>query len=309
MQRQHVIELLREHLADDARIDLHAHTRESDGTHSPTQLVELAGAAKLDAVAITDHDTTSGWAEASSAARAGELVLVPGIEFSARFAGSSVHVLGYLFDPDDAALTAELARIREERSSRARRIVELLSADFDLDWSGVEAHVAPGATLGRPHIADALVERGIIADRSEAFTSLLAPGEKYYVTHPAPDPERAIELIRGAGGLPVIAHPAGDRRAWLPKGEVARFVRAGLYGLELAHRENTPEGRAWISELVAAHGLVPTGGSDWHGDGKPNPLGENWAGKRTLIDMVERSSGSLPVLPEAWQKTGNGARG
>jgi predicted metal-dependent phosphoesterase TrpH len=278
-------------------IDLHAHSAVSDGTETPSALVMAASAAGLGTVAITDHDATSGWAEASATARDIGISLIPGMEFSTRNLGYSVHLLAYLFDPEDAALTAEMATIRAERFRRAEKIVERISMDYDLIWDDVLQHSTPGATIGRPHIADALIAKGHVVDRAEAFDSILHPRTPYYAPHYAPALRHAIELVRGAGGAPVLAHPATNTRGGLlPREVLADLVDAGLVGMEIDHRENTETGKTWLRELAGEFDLVVTGSSDWHGSGKPNVLGENTTSPEALERIIAVSVGSAPVI-------------
>jgi predicted metal-dependent phosphoesterase TrpH len=278
--------------------DLHTHSRVSDGTESPAELVRAAVAAGLTAVALTDHDSTAGWDEAEAEARATGLGLLPGIELSTREEWRSVHVLGYLVDPADAGLKAETARIREGRRTRARAIVDQIGLDYPLTWEDVLAQTSPGATVGRPHIADALVALGLERDRSAAFAGLLHPRRGYVRPHYAPSPLEGVRLIVAAGGVPVIAHPgASGRDRVLPEAAVAELVDAGLFGLERDHRENTPDGAARVGELAERFGLVVTGSSDYHGTGKPNRLGENTTAPEVVGAIVERATGSVPVLP------------
>ncbi|KGM09949.1 PHP domain-containing protein [Cellulomonas carbonis] len=258
------------------RIDLHTHSYVSDGTDAPAALVADAARAGLDVVALTDHDTTAGWDEAAAAAREHGVVLVPGMELSCRAGGTSVHLLSYLHDPEDAALLAEAEETRGSRLRRAHRMVELLAADLDITWADVEAQTEPGTTVGRPHVADALVALGHVPDRSAAFATLLAAGSPYYVPHHAPDAVRAVELVRAAGGVPVLAHPrASERGAVVPEAVIRRMVDAGLAGLEVDHRDHTGSQREHLRGLAQSLGLLVTGSSDYHGAGKPNLLGEN----------------------------------
>jgi predicted metal-dependent phosphoesterase TrpH len=277
-------------------IDLHTHSRVSDGTESPTQLVRAAREAGLGTVALTDHDSTAGWSEATVAARANGVTLIPGMELSTRVGWSSVHLLAYLFDPSDAKLVAETARIREARLLRAEEMVQRIGRDYALAWDDVVAQTNPGATVGRPHIADALVARGHAPNRSAAFAGILHWRAGYYQPHYAPDPLTGIELVVAAGGVPVIAHPATVSRADLAlEDEMARYVDAGLFGLEIDHRENTAEGREHLLDLASQYGLALTGSSDYHGEGKPNRLGENTTAPEVLDALIARSTGSAPV--------------
>lgn len=277
------------------RIDLHTHSSVSDGTESPAELVGSAVAAGLDVVALTDHDSTAGWAEAFGAARGTGLTIVPGLELSTQLDYASVHVLGYLVDPTDPALVAAMDRIRDERLHRAEAMVERIAADYALDWDDVLAQTAPGATVGRPHIADALVARGHVADRSAAFQSILHWRGGYYRPHKAPLPVEGVRLIAEAGGVPVIAHPGGrgpDRL--LTDERVRRLVDAGLAGLEVDHRDNPPATRPRWLDLAARFGLIMTGASDYHGAGKPNLLGENLTTPEAYTAILSRGTGSKP---------------
>lgn len=278
-------------------IDLHAHTIESDGTETPAELVRQAAAAGLGAVAITDHDTTAGWAEAAIAARAEGIVLIPGVEFSAQVQHASVHVLGYLLDPLAPAFLDERARIRDERVRRARSMVEAIGADYPIRWDDVEAHAAPGATIGRPHIADALVALGIVDDRSAAFATILHWRGGYYRPHRAPAPIEAVRIIREAGGVPVIAHPAARGGASMDADALATLAEAGLAGLEVEHRDNPRTDRAWLRQQAARLGLLTTGSSDWHGSGKHNRLGEHTTEPDVLDAIIAQATGSQPVVP------------
>lgn len=278
--------------------DLHTHSSVSDGTESPADVVGSAVAAGVAGIALTDHDTTAGWDSAIAAARGLGLGLVPGIELSTRLEWRSVHVLGYLIDPTDATLTAETARIRESRRTRARRIVERLAVDHAITWDDVLAQTAPGATIGRPHIADALVAAGIEPDRSAAFAGVLHPRRGYVEPHYAPAPVDGVRMIAAAGGVPVLAHPgASGRDRVLPEAVIGELVDAGLFALERDHRENTPDGRARLDELIARFGLAVTGSSDYHGSGKPNRLGENRTDPEVVDRILELGRGVAPVLP------------
>lgn len=277
------------------RIDLHTHSTASDGTESPAEVVAQAARAGLDVVALTDHDTTSGWDEAAEAGREHGVAVVRGTEISARTAGMSVHVLSYLHDPEHEGLARELRRAREARTARARRIVALLHGDFGLTWDEVEEQVEPGAVIGRPHIADALVARGVVPDRSTAFDDLLHHGSKYYVKHYAPEVLDAVMLIRDAGGVAVFAHPGADGRGRVVSDAVIdAMVASGLQGLEVDHRDHSPQQRERLRAIAARHGLLVTGSSDYHGAGKENVLGENTTAPEVL-DRIE-DLGRLAVV-------------
>ena len=277
--------------------DLHTHSSVSDGTDDPAMLVRGAAEAGLGTIALTDHDTVAGWGAAFAAASEAGVDVLPGMELSSRSGWHSVHLLAYLVDPDDPALAAETDRIRTARRTRAASMVERLGADYDLTWADVLAQTSEGATIGRPHIADALVANGIVADRSTAFDTLLHPRAGYYEPIYAPTPLDAVRLVRGAGGVPVLAHPATRGRAAVLDEEVLlALVDAGLAGVEVEHRENTPEGRAWLGAFAARTGLLVTGSSDYHGDGKPNRLGESTTPPEVVERIVALGTGSTPFL-------------
>lgn len=279
-----------------APADLHTHSAVSDGTQSPRELVADAARAGIATLALTDHDSTAGWEEASSAARETGIALIPGMELSTRQGHRSVHLLAYLVDPDNRALLDETARIRESRLTRAERIVENLSADFLISWDDVRDQAQPGATIGRPHIADALVARGIVTDRSAAFDGILHPSRGYVFPHYAPDPVTAVALVRAAGGVPVLAHPAtAGRSGMLSETSIRALVDAGLFGLEIEHRENTPEGKEILRRYARRYGLVSTGSSDYHGAGKPNALAENTTDPEVVAQIVDAATGWSPV--------------
>jgi 3',5'-nucleoside bisphosphate phosphatase len=280
------------------RFDLHTHSTVSDGTGAPGEVVRQAAAAGLAGLALTDHDSTAGWAEASDAARAAGIALLPGVELSTRLGWRSVHVLGYLVDPADPALVAETDRIRVSRRDRARRIVEAIAADYPITWDDVLAQTSAGATVGRPHIADALVALGIEPDRSAAFAGVLHPRRGYVEPHHAPLPVDGVRLIRGAGGVPVLAHPGATRAEWvIPETDVADLVEAGLFGIEADHPENTRDGGERAAWLAARFRLPITGSSDYHGSGKPNRLGQRTTAPEVVEAILAEASGSAPVLP------------
>ena len=258
-------------------IDLHTHTTASDGTDSPTELVNKALSAGIRTLAITDHDSTSGWNEAISALRP-PMSLVLGAEISTlTLNGVSVHILGLLFDGQDRDLQAMLSDSRDTRIPRMRKMIELLAADgIPITMEDVIAVTPPGATVGRPHLADALVNKKVIASRDEAFIDLLHNGSKYYVTHAAPTPEDAISQIRKAGGVAVIAHPFASRRGEIISTTTfSSLVAAGLNGIEINHRDHSQIEREQLTEIADELQLIKTGSSDYHGNGKLNALGEN----------------------------------
>jgi len=276
-------------------IDLHTHSSVSDGTETPTELIEAAVEAGLDAVAITDHDSTGGWAEAFEAARGTGLTVIPGMELSTNFGPASVHMLAYLFNATDGGVIAETASIRDGRLHRAERIVERIGADYDLTWDDVLATSSDGGTLGRPHIADALVAKGIVSSREEAFGNLLNWRGKYYEKYYAPDPLAGVRMIVAAGGVPVLAHPATYGK-YRPMDDrfIGKLRDEGLFGLEVGHRDNTDEGKERLRKLAKKLGLEITGSSDYHGDGKPNRLGEHTTDPEVLEKLIARGTGTSP---------------
>jgi 3',5'-nucleoside bisphosphate phosphatase len=276
-------------------IDLHTHSSVSDGTQTPAQLIRAAIAAGLGTVGLTDHDSTAGWQEAFNAASGTGLTVIPGMELSTRHGWKSVHLLAYLFDPTNAAMIAETARIRQARLHRAESIVQKLAADYDIEWADVVAQTTEGATVGRPHIADALVAKGHVATRSDAFASILHPRNGYFEPHYAPEPLAAVKLVRAAGGVPVLAHPGTrGRDDVIPADKLEALVDAGLFGLEIHHRENTESGRARLFELAERYGLEVTGSSDYHGAGKPNRLAENTTEPQVLERLIATATGTTP---------------
>ena len=262
--------------------DLHTHSVHSDGTTRPAAIVAEAAALGLAGVALTDHDTVAGWEEARDAAAAHGIGFVPGIELTTKHRGKSRHLLGYGIAPNSAALEAALARVRESRFGRARQMVELLAADFAISWDLV-VEASETIAVGRPHIADALVAGGYFSDRSAAFREVLHPHSRYYVPTYALNTVDAIALVRDAGGVAVLAHPAAARQsAPTPVAAVTELAAAGLTGIELEHPENREE---WLPPLRAAAqglGLITTGSSDYHGAGKPNRLGERTTSCETV---------------------------
>lgn len=276
-------------------VDLHTHSSLSDGTERPAVLMAAAAAAGLDVVALTDHDTWDGWEEAAAAVERTGVALVRGAEISTSAGGISVHLLSYLHDPAARGLGTAVARARDSRLGRARRMVERLALDFEVTWAEVEALLEPGGTVGRPHIADALVARGYVTDRSAAFTEILHAEGPYYVRYDAPDAAAAVELVRRAGGVPVMAHPrAGARGRVVEDVVIEEMAAAGLAGLEVDHRDHDDGARAQLLDLASSLGLFVTGSSDYHGTGKPNRLGEHLTDP-AVLEQIE-AEGYLPVV-------------
>jgi len=258
-------------------IDLHTHSSFSDGTDSPTELINKALAAGVSTIALTDHDTVAGWDEAANHLRPG-LALVLGSEISCQTEdGISVHMLGLLFDEGNEALTSMMAKTRQNRIGRMGKIIERLNAaDYLVTMEDVEAQLAAGATLGRPHLADALIAKGYMKTREEVFAQVLHNDSPFYVSHHSPTPEAAIALIKEAGGVAVIAHAMSSLRGRvIIPATFESYVAAGLDGIEVFHRDHTLENRTLLSNIADEFGLIKTGASDYHGNGKLNQLAEH----------------------------------
>jgi predicted metal-dependent phosphoesterase TrpH len=262
-------------------IDLHTHTNASDGTDSPTQLIDKAINRGINILALTDHDTTRGWNEAKSALlnhpSQTEMKLVLGSEISCQDEnGISIHMLGLLFDPDNQPLFEVLERTRENRHSRMERIIARLNeAGIDITIDEVNAQRKGDATLGRPHLADALVARGHVASRDEAFAALLHNKSKFYINHYSPSPIETVKLIKAAGGVAIIAHPlASQRGRTISMDLFGSLIAAGLDGIEVDHRDHSESEKSELLRFAIENELIVTGSSDYHGTGKLNQLAE-----------------------------------
>jgi predicted metal-dependent phosphoesterase TrpH len=276
-------------------IDLHTHSSASDGTTPPEVLVREASEAGLDVVALTDHDTTEGWEPAASALPDG-LRLVRGAELSCSRDGISLHLLAYLFDPDDAALSEQLRVLRDSRVSRARRMVDLLAADgHPVTWDQVDG-VAEG-TVGRPHVARALVQSGLVGSIAEAYTpAWIGTRGRYWAGKHELDVLDAMRLVHAAGGVTVFAHPGADARGRTVGDDVIEeMAAAGLTGLEVDHADHTPETRDRLRSKARALGLVVTGSSDYHGRNKQARLGEHTTSADAL-DVITGKATGVAVL-------------
>jgi predicted metal-dependent phosphoesterase TrpH len=292
------------------KIDLHTHSTRSDGLDSPSQLIENAAAAGVSVIALTDHDTVSGWDEARVAAKKAGLGFVPGIEVTSvsdveRFGRPiriSVHLLAYLPDPDHKSLEIVLGDTVATREARGRAIVEKLAEQIPITWQMVLDHLDKGATIGRPAIADTLVTMGLVPDRSAAFDYYLSTEGPFYVSHSTVSTIEAIGLIRASGAVPVIAHPlkgVGPETdpEDLPITHFEEMIEAGLQGVEVYHRDVPETARKWLLELANKHDLIVTGSSDYHGlEGKPNRLGENTTSQEMLDRILELGTGTKPSL-------------
>ncbi|WP_298324630.1 PHP domain-containing protein [Haloactinopolyspora sp.] len=279
------------------RIDLHTHSNVSDGTDTPAELVHAAERAGLDVVALTDHDTTLGWAEALEAGATCGVEVVPGLEISTELRGRGVHLLAYLVDAAHPGLQAELGRIRSDRWTRLERIAAALTAaGYPLDVDDILAHAQGASSVGRPHVADAMIALGYVADREEAFASYLSEGRAGFASKYAPPTTTAIDLVHAAGGVCVLAHPwgRGSRRVLRPSA-IADLRAAGLDGIEVDHQNHDRIARRDLRALAVELDLVVTGASDYHGTGKVgHDLGvnttdpEQWDRLRSLAAGVPR---------------------
>ena len=277
-------------------VDLHCHSTASDGTDTPAELVRNAAAAGLDVVALTDHDTTRGYAEALAALPAG-LTLVTGAELSCRLDGVSMHMLAYLFDPEEPALLAERELVRDDRVPRAKAMIAKLNElGVPVTWEQV-SRIAGNGSVGRPHVASALVELGVVPTVSDAFTpEWLADGGRAFVEKHETDPFEAIRLIKGAGGVAVFAHPAAAKRGrTVPEPRIADMAAAGLDGIEVDHMDHDADTRARLRGLAKELGLLVTGSSDYHGSRKTCVLGEYTTDPEVYGEITRRATGAFPV--------------
>lgn len=277
--------------------DLHCHTVYSDGTCTPAQMVTLAKNSGLAGVAITDHDTTAGWADAAEAAHQNNFPVLRGTEITADDSNVSVHMLAYQYDPADSNIVALFERTRQARLKRAKVMVAAIAQDYPITWDDVMRQVKEGekTTVGRPHIADALVAAGIYSNRSQAFAGLCSSRSPYYLPTPSPTTHEVVAAVRAAGGVSVIAH-AGDKkrnRTLLSDRQIEMLIDEGLNGLEVWHRDNSEEQRERLLRIAQQHHLLVTGGSDWHGAGKPNKLGEHTTDQQTVDQILDMGAIAL----------------
>jgi len=274
-----------------AHIDLHTHSTASDGLLSPAELVRRASEAGLTLIGLTDHDTTNGVAEAQAAGASLGVTVIPGVEINTDLPErqGEAHVLGYYLDVDQAAFQATLAFLRGAREKRGARMVQQLQAQgINVEWSRVR-ELAKG-TVGRPHVALALVEAGYATDVSDAFARYLTPGKAGYAPRFKLAPEQAVQLIRSAQGVPVLAHPVGV--TGLAETVLPVLVQAGLLGLECYYGQYNDEMVARLLALASQHGLIATGGSDYHGPNiHPTPLGGRWVPPEAAERLRQTSEG------------------
>ena len=258
-------------------VDLHLHTSFSDGTLTPTQLVALCAERGLKVICISDHDSTNGLPEAFDAAAAyPEMTLIPGIELSTDVPGSEVHILGYFVDHDDSSLQSILGEFRSGREDRGERMVEKLNGmGLAISWERVQ-QIAGDASIGRPHIAQAMVEAGYVQYPRDAFDKHLGRNGAAYVERPKLLPEDAVRLLVDHGALPVMAHPTysaakSDREGVSSLREILSGLKAaGLVGMEVYYGDYTPDQVKWLRGLADDFDLIPCGGSDYHALGNPD---------------------------------------
>lgn len=277
------------------RADLHVHSNASDGTDPPAEVMSRAARAGLDVVALTDHDTVAGHAQARRALP-GTLTLVPGMELSCRLDDKSMHLLAYLFDPADPGLTAQTARIRDDRVLRARAMVDrLIELGVLITWDDVAAIAGP-AVVGRPHIARAMAASGAIAAPDQAFTrDWIADGGRAYVDRYALPAAEAIGLVRAAGGVAVLAHPRADRDLLVTDEQIAGLAAAGLAGVEVFHPDQPAAEQASLLALTRDLGLIAAGGSDDHGHLTGHRIGVHTAAPGAYERLIAQATGSEPV--------------
>jgi 3',5'-nucleoside bisphosphate phosphatase len=278
------------------RADLHCHSTVSDGTDPPDVVMRRAAEASLDVIALTDHDTVAGIRAAASSLPDG-LTLLPGAELSCRMDGHSVHILAYLFDPGSDELAGEMAELRESRLYRARAMVEKLAElGVPISWEQV-SEIAAGGVVGRPHIARAMIDAGVVSSIDEAFTpEWIGPGGRAHVSRYALDPAKAIRLVRAAGGVTVLAHPRGAARGWqVPDTVIADLARAGLTGVEVNHPQQDQRERGRLSDLARSLGIVASGGSDDHGALTGYRIGTEVAPAGGYEELIAHATGAAPM--------------
>ncbi|MFT4147341.1 MAG: PHP domain-containing protein [Micrococcaceae bacterium] len=270
------------------KADLHTHSLISDGTDTPAELVQIAHQAGINTLALTDHDTMAGWEEAQNEAAKCGITFIPGIEVTSRLGNKSVHVLAYLPDPEHEELHEVLTKMKNSRLHRARKIVSNLEKDFpDLNWDYIESlygeQINHGKSLGKPLIADAMIQRGYFPDRTAAFKKVLHSNSPYVIPQEAMTPLAAVKLIRKAHGVPVVAHSRSiERGEEVPFSYLEQLVDAGMLGIEKDHREHNQEQRMLLEKFAQKHHLIVTGSSDYHGKGKPNLIGENTTSEENI---------------------------
>jgi predicted metal-dependent phosphoesterase TrpH len=277
------------------RIDLHVHSNASDGTNPPAEVIRRAAEAGMDVVALTDHDTQAG-IEAAGKALPDGLALVPGMELSCLLDGKSAHLLAYLFDPDDPVLAAELNLVRGDRAQRAKAMVaKLAELGAGVTWEQV-TRIADGAVVGRPHIARAMCEAGVVPTPADAFTDeWIGEGGRAHVDRYAPGLDHAVTLVRAAGGVPVLAHPRSPGYE-IADEVIARLAAVGLAGVEVFHPDHDCPERSRLTALVRSLGLAATGGSDDHGSFSGNGIGSELTPPAEYERLIGQAAGGRPVF-------------
>lgn len=281
-------------------IDLHVHSTASDGTCSPSEVVALAAAAGLSAIALTDHDTVDGVPEALAAAESHSVRVIPGAELSALWHEKEIHILGLFLPPDSPALKEELGRLRQKREERNDEIIRRLTkAGLPVTREELQGG-CPGTVITRAHFARVMLEKGYVSSRNEAFSRYLKPGGPYCPRKEHLFPETAVRLICDAGGFAALAHPLQYRFGNAELEELTTFLAGlGMKGLEVYHSSNNSYESRKLRELAGRHGLLPTGGSDFHGDNKPDiriGVGRgNLKVSSLLLEDIEKSRGQGQV--------------
>lgn len=267
-------------------IDLHIHSTASDGLLSPSEVVRVALSLGLTHIALCDHDSVDGVSEAIDAARNTTLVVVPGVELSAGTRDEGVHILGYFIDHDDAQLRTRLSSLRDIRAERARKLIALLEGGgISIGFEEVLDQAA-GGSVGRAHVAHLLVRRGYATSVRDAFDRMLGEGRPFYVPKPVHSPADVIGWVRDAGGVAVLAHPALSRA----DGLVGDLKAAGLVGIEAYHGDHDDTLRDHYARMAGRHGLIVTGGSDFHGEGAGgHPIGSAHVPPHVYDDLVAAS--------------------
>ena len=276
-----------------SRIDLHTHSTASDGTNSPGELIDLAHATGLTTIALTDHDTFAGWPAALAVAEGYDMEFVPGVEMScASDQGVSMHMLGLLIDASHAPLTEAISLSRDDRIPRMKKLISnLRAAGMDVSFSELLANVGEEVTIGRPHLADLMVNKGIVRDRDQAFAEYLHNDSPYYVGHYAIDGTLAVQLIKASGGISIFAHPGAYLRGEVVTFDyIAELAHHGLDALEVDHRDHDADMRKQLRNLANELDLLVTGASDFHGTGKLNQLGENLTDPAVWQELRSRAN-------------------
>ena len=280
-------------------IDLHLHSNVSDGTDTPTEVVRAAHKAGVRTMALTDHDTTAGWAEAAAECARLGMTFIGGMEITARGArGGGVHMLAYLFDPEEEELLAAVNNTLDARIPRLQEMTERLADDYTITWDDVLAE-SDGKSIGRPHLASAMIRLGHAADTNDFFERIVTKDSKYYVSSPGIDVAEVIRLVRQAGGVPITAHPVGRHSHVMPREHMVLLKAAGLGGFELGHVENqkNPEGLAALTRYAEEFDLIVTGSSDYHGTRKPNKPGDFETDPEMLKRIIDEATGYEPIYP------------